>query len=200
MLEFVLVYFLAKKNGEKAIERGRKPTWFKVATWLLWFGFETLGFIFGALVLGEGISIYLFALIGAGIGGAIAYVIASNCNQGDYVLPQFRMQQAAQMLQAPCILTIRREDFEQGAQVLNVTLNKQFVGAIQNGQSLTAQTMYWNNEILVAAADALIWQPQYFALVPGQAPVICISGNTINVAASTGISVAVFHGASGMQR
>ncbi len=43
-----------------------------------WFGGEILGLIIGMNTLGEGIGMYLIALVGAGIGAAVAFGIANN--------------------------------------------------------------------------------------------------------------------------
>lgn len=187
MLEIFLVSYLSKKIGEKALERGRKPTGFKAATWIFWFVGEIIGAVLGALILGAGIGLYLFALVGAALGATAVYLFATNCKPGNYFLPQVGMQQAAQMLQAPCIITIVRQDQYPNSPALNIVLNKQLICTIQNGQTINAQTMQWKNEIYVTTADSLSMQPIYFELIPGQAPVIYVSDNRINAAACTGV-------------
>jgi len=189
MLEILLISHFSKKIGEKAQERGRNPKGFKIATWVLWFVGEFLGAIVGGIILGVGYGIYLFALVGAAVGAAIAYLIVANCTPGDYVTAQINTQQTVPMLPAPCVITIVRRDIEPNFQPVNITLNKQFVGTIQNGQTINAQTLYWSNEIIVSVANTPLLRPVHFSLVPGQVPVIQINGEQINIAVCGGIQI-----------
>lgn len=77
MLEIIVVIALGRKLGEMAEQRGHGKGW--IALVLLWFVGELLGGIVGFLVMGdEGLAPYLFALVGAALGGGAAYAIVAN--------------------------------------------------------------------------------------------------------------------------
>ncbi len=81
MIEFVVVFLLARKNGQMAEEKGVSGTRYRWGTAGLWFGCEILGAIFGALILANAedtSAIYLFALVGAVVGGCISYYWARS--------------------------------------------------------------------------------------------------------------------------
>ena len=78
MLEILALWHLTKKVGQMVEEKGRKSGWYKALTVFLWFGGEIFGGIVGALLLGDGIGLYLLALAGAASGAATAYLIAKN--------------------------------------------------------------------------------------------------------------------------
>ncbi len=81
MLEFVIVYLLAKKIGGIVEDKGRKGTSYKWLTAGLWFGGEILGFMIGFSVIGANESLlaaYPFGLVGAIGGVAIAWMLASQ--------------------------------------------------------------------------------------------------------------------------
>lgn len=80
MLEIILLIFLTRRIGNILEAKGRKSGWYKLLTVLLWFGGEIIGAIIGVVIvhlsqLSEGF-VYLFALIGAAIGAAVAFIIA----------------------------------------------------------------------------------------------------------------------------
>src|SRR5512140_3590215 len=81
MLEFLIVYFVAKKNGAIVEAKGHRGTRYKWLTAGLWFGGEIAGFIVGLAIGGRDADIatvYVFAILGALIGVAIAWWLASN--------------------------------------------------------------------------------------------------------------------------
>lgn len=76
MLEIIAVIFLGKKLAEMAQARGHGKGW--AALVLLWFVGEVIGAVIGFAVVGDGAAPYVFALIGAAIGGGVAYLIVKN--------------------------------------------------------------------------------------------------------------------------
>lgn len=80
MFEIVLLIILARRIGHILEQKGRKSGWYKLLTVLLWFGGEIIGAIIGVVIVEfSGLNeafIYLFALIGAAIGAAAAFIIA----------------------------------------------------------------------------------------------------------------------------
>ncbi len=52
MLDFILLYFLAKKIGCLAIKKGLSPLRWKLTMIGVWLFFEVLGFVFGVLLFG----------------------------------------------------------------------------------------------------------------------------------------------------
>lgn len=91
MLEIILLIFLTRKIGEIVEEKGRKGTWYKVMTVVLWIGGEIVGALIGAVVAGlSGIgdfSIYIFALVGAAVGAGISFIVAKSLSPVEYNAP-----------------------------------------------------------------------------------------------------------------
>lgn len=52
MIEIILLFFLSKKMGDLAIEKGLSPGRWKLYTVLSWIVFELLGIIFGVILFG----------------------------------------------------------------------------------------------------------------------------------------------------
>jgi hypothetical protein len=81
MLEFLVVYLLAKHNGDMVEEKGQSGTAYRWYTAGLWFGGEILGAMIGAAAAGprpELLDIYPYALLGAAGGAAIAWYLAKQ--------------------------------------------------------------------------------------------------------------------------
>lgn len=83
MVEFVIVFLLARYNGNVVRAKGYSAGAYQWGTAGLWFGGEILAGIIGALVLPRHQSnsfamVYVFALGGAILGGAIAWLIAKT--------------------------------------------------------------------------------------------------------------------------
>lgn len=81
MLEFVVVYFLARKNGQIVEEKGISGTKYRWGTAGLWFGCEILGVILGLVILGDAEDVsaaYFFGLVGAVVGAVLAYYWAKS--------------------------------------------------------------------------------------------------------------------------
>jgi hypothetical protein len=95
MLEFVVVYLLAKKNGEIVRDKGQSPTANQWGTAGLWFGGELCGAFIGRLILGplDGFfAYYPFALAGAIVGAVMAYAWAKSVPENRMLLwrPEYR--------------------------------------------------------------------------------------------------------------
>jgi len=81
MLEFVVVYLLAKHNKKLLEDKGRSGTTYMWGTAAMWFGGEILGAIFISLVAGPTTSfwfVYAGGLTGAVIGGLVAWQLAKR--------------------------------------------------------------------------------------------------------------------------
>lgn len=78
MLEIFLLIYLSRQIGDIAREKGHSVGLYKFLTVIFWIFFEVLGGVVGILVLGEGLGMYLFAIIGAIIGYGILYMIVNN--------------------------------------------------------------------------------------------------------------------------
>lgn len=91
MLEILLIIAISKKISAMMTQKGRSPTGYVVIFVFLWFGGEILGGILGAIASilidpramdGDQFmcGAYIFALIGAAIGGTIGYLIANSAS------------------------------------------------------------------------------------------------------------------------
>ncbi len=91
MLEIILLIFLTRRIGEIVEEKGRKGGWYKVLTVVLWIGGEVIGAVIGAIVAGVSGSseflIYVFALLGAGVGAGLSFIIAKSLSPVVYNAP-----------------------------------------------------------------------------------------------------------------
>jgi hypothetical protein len=82
MLEIIALIAMGKRIGSIMREKGRKGGWYQLLLVVLWIGGEFVGAIFGGIITNGrgGLAIYLFALIGAAVGAAIAFWIANNAS------------------------------------------------------------------------------------------------------------------------
>lgn len=75
MLEILLIISLCRSNGRIVEQKGHPPGRYKLLTALLWIGGEITG-AFLAAILASGSDgtgfIYLFALVGAGVGAGLS--------------------------------------------------------------------------------------------------------------------------------
>ncbi|MBL3656516.1 hypothetical protein [Fulvivirga sediminis] len=78
MLEIFAIIFICRKNSEIVKNKGLKPTKYIIFTVVLWILFEIIGMFLGMIVVQDSVAGYIFALIGAALGGFIAYQIAKN--------------------------------------------------------------------------------------------------------------------------
>jgi hypothetical protein len=83
MLEILLLISMCKSIGRIVREKGRSATPFQVMLVVLWLVGEFVGAVVGAIVLGGGMAIYLFALMGAAAGAIVTFVIAKNLQSMD---------------------------------------------------------------------------------------------------------------------
>ena len=85
MLEILFLRFIVKQLGNIAKQKGHNSSHYKRLAVILWFSGELLGFIGGAIIVGNNelaISfICLFAILGAAVGYSIAYLIVNNLPQ-----------------------------------------------------------------------------------------------------------------------
>jgi ribosomal protein L40E len=77
MLEIIGLFFLARRNGRAAAEKGYDKVPIIVMTVILWVGLEVLGVVVGISVSDELGPILLCGIMGATV-GAIASVIITN--------------------------------------------------------------------------------------------------------------------------
>ena len=75
MIEIIVLIFLCRKIGNKAIQKGLKPGQWKLITVLTWIGFEFTGAIIGVLLFGFNKNELL---------GLMAFAVA--CAFGGYLL------------------------------------------------------------------------------------------------------------------
>ena len=81
MLEIIAIIALSRYIGRLAKEKNRKPGGYITMTVILWIVMELLGAVIGAIIFGEGIMVYLFAILGAGIGALISIAVAKNLSE-----------------------------------------------------------------------------------------------------------------------
>ncbi len=77
MLEIFLLAYLAKKNGNMAKEKGYSKTAYILLTIGLWVAGEFLAAFIGAM-FAEGITVYVFTVIGAAAGAFASFKIVDN--------------------------------------------------------------------------------------------------------------------------
>lgn len=85
MLEIIIVVLVSKKIAAMVKEKGRSAGGYVTLFVLLWFGGEIVGAIVGAMMTGGqnagaggiDMAVYVFALVGAAVGGITGFAIAS---------------------------------------------------------------------------------------------------------------------------
>jgi len=82
MLEILALWWLTKRVGAIAKQKGHESLVYQIIAVLLWFGGEIVGGVLGLILSALledsfGCLIYLFALFGAVVGGGAAYFIAT---------------------------------------------------------------------------------------------------------------------------
>ena len=78
MLELIILYLLCRSIKRIAEAKNQSPVKYITYTILLWFGFEALFYVLGVILFRVPLLGYFFALIGAALGGLIAYRIVSS--------------------------------------------------------------------------------------------------------------------------
>lgn len=84
MLEIVIVYFLCKGVGDILRKKNRAPLPLQIMTAVLWVGGEIAGgVVWGVMTALSGkqaqefdFTLYLFALVGAGLGAGFSFLVA----------------------------------------------------------------------------------------------------------------------------
>jgi hypothetical protein len=89
MLEIIALIFISRHIAEIAADKGYSYGLYRFLTFLFWIGFEFFGAIAGVILFGdEDAGIYLFALVSAGLGYLILYLVVSNLpDQGEATEP-----------------------------------------------------------------------------------------------------------------
>lgn len=173
MLEILAIGLLCRANKKNALARGRKPGGFIALTIILWFVLEFVGAFIGAF-LDIGYGIYVMALVFAGMGALISYLVAKNCKPGNFVAQEQVLTQAvinnAQPLLGPVQLTIVRESSIMGAAISwSFSLNGQVVGKLGNGKAMTVSTAQRQNELRAKDVYGNEIGPFYFDVQDGVA-------------------------------
>ncbi|RLD57573.1 MAG: hypothetical protein DRJ05_09465 [Bacteroidetes bacterium] len=82
MLEIFLIVYLSKKIGKIVEEKEHKKGIYIFMLVIFWLLGEFIGAFIGMIVTGkEGIIIYLYALIGAGFGALLSFLIVKNLSK-----------------------------------------------------------------------------------------------------------------------
>ena len=98
MLEIILLIYLGKSIGAIVRSKGRKPLGFQILLVMLWIGGEFFGGVVAGVVHAVrhgdvpfefGISVYLYALGGAGCGAGFCFLLA-------YLMPPLDEMAASQ--------------------------------------------------------------------------------------------------------
>ena len=82
MLELIILFLLTRSVKRIAEAKELNPTKYVTYTILLWFGFEALFYVLGLIFFRVPLLAYFFALMGAAIGGLLAYRKVKNADQG----------------------------------------------------------------------------------------------------------------------
>ena len=81
MVEIIILFFLARRNGRVADSKGRAKSSYIGLTILLWFGGEILGVILGYMIYnttGSTAALILIGLLGAAAGAVTSVLIVNN--------------------------------------------------------------------------------------------------------------------------
>jgi hypothetical protein len=79
MIEIIALIFISRHIAEMASDKGYSYGLYRFLPFLFWLSFEFIGAIIGVILLGNGQpAVYLFALLSAGIGYLILYLVVSN--------------------------------------------------------------------------------------------------------------------------
>lgn len=78
MIEIFALIFLARKIGDLAVQKGKRPGRWKLYMVLCWFAFEVAGFFVGAII-----SQNIF----------LAFLLGLACAVGGYLLMKYKLDQ-----------------------------------------------------------------------------------------------------------
>ncbi len=171
MLEIMAIIWLCNTNKKHAAQRGRKPGGFVALTVVLWVGLELLGLVIGVST-GMEAFMYLLAILFAGTGGLVSYLIAKNCRTGDYISPEDKaiadIVNSPEYLDAPATIEIIRDKSMGGALAeYLMKLNGQRIAGIRNGGSITVQTISKHNILSTSDAYGREQKPLIFDMASG---------------------------------
>ena len=174
-----------------ANERGRRPGGYIAMTVLMWVIPEILGLIIG-FSSDLGYATYVIALLFAGTGGAVAYIIVRNLKPGNYVSKTDRLVQQFseryEPLRANCRITINRVSALSGASITyEMYLNDKNIGTLINGSSLVAMTDQRQNILVAKVPDSYDIPPFIFEVPDGGNAQIQFQGGRFLPESCTGI-------------
>ena len=164
MLEIFALINLCRVNGNNAGLRGRGSGWAKAYTVILWFSFE-IGSMFLAVIgfaildLEIGLGIYLFGLMGAGLGALTSWLIAKRgalamTPMGNLRPDEIPYVQSSVPLTAPCqVVVVREKAFIETGAKTSILHNGEPVGQVGIGESFMFSTNTSHN--VVTANDGL---------------------------------------------
>ncbi|MFH2096442.1 MAG: hypothetical protein ABIJ16_12100 [Bacteroidota bacterium] len=78
MLEIILIIWLSRIIGRKAEDKGHKKGWYIFMFVMFYIAGEIIGAFTGAAAGIDGPAIYLAALLGAGVGILLSFIIAGT--------------------------------------------------------------------------------------------------------------------------
>ena len=160
-------------------------------TVLMWVIPEIIGLIIG-FSSDLGYATYVIALLFAGTGGAVAYIIVRNLKPGNYVSKTDRLVQQFseryEPLRVKCRITINRVSALSGAAITyEIFLNDRNIGTLINGSSLVATTDQRQNILVAKVPDSYDIPPFIFEVPDGGNAQIQFQGGRFLHGSCTGI-------------
>lgn len=160
-------------------------------TVLMWVIPEIIGLIIG-FSSDLGYATYVIALLFAGTGGAVAYIIVRNLKPGNYVSKTDRLVQQFseryEPLRVKCRITINRVSALSGAAITyEIFLNDKNIGTLINGSSLVATTDQRQNILVAKVPDSYDIPPFIFEVPDGGNAQIQFQGGRFLPGSCTGI-------------
>ena len=154
MLELAILPMVCKKNGYKAVARGKSKAFAYVYTVLLWFIFELLGgFVTGCIAVavnslsGESYTlVYMCAFLSANLGGWLAGRIASRGDPLPGIVGNLTLQEAEYLrlqgyMSTPCHIVVHvAMSFNYIKTAYLIQLNGQEVGQAKVGETIQFTT------------------------------------------------------------
>ncbi len=85
MIELFAIIALAVNNGKICRRKGYRAAGYQILTVFLWIIFELAGAFIGAVIAGQTLFLYVFALSGAVIGAWLSYFIVKSLKDKAFV-------------------------------------------------------------------------------------------------------------------